>query len=136
MVDCVFCKIVNCEIPAENVYEDERVLAFMDIHPINPGHVLVISKAHYASLLVTPHELASYMLGIVQKVGGALIKGLQADGFNVGVNNGAAAGQVIGHTHYHVIPRFANDGLKHWPGKEYQEGQMQSVAVRVKKEMK
>ena len=135
-MDCVFCKIVKGEIPAEKLFEDDSVFVFMDIRPINPGHVLIVSKAHHETFVDTPKELACIMLAAAQKTGTALLKGLKCDGFNVGINNGAAAGQVIGHTHYHVIPRFANDGLKHWPGRDYQEGQMKVVAERIKQSLR
>ncbi len=136
-MDCIFCKIINKEIPAEQIiHEDEKTIVFLDIAPVHPGHLLVVSKQHYPTLLETPDDIACHMFKILKKVGKALMKAVNAEGINVGVNNGAAAGQVVNHTHYHVIPRFSGDGLKPWPHQQYKEGQMKSVAERILKEMK
>lgn len=131
-MDCVFCKIVKKEIPAEIVYEDAKTIAFLDISPVHPGHALVVSKTHHETLLETPDDVACHMLSVVKKIAVSVIKATNAQGVNVGVNNGSAAGQVIFHTHYHVIPRFDNDGLKLWPQQKYQEGQMQNIASRIR----
>lgn len=131
-MDCVFCKIVKKEIPAEIVYEDAKTIAFLDISPVHPGHTLVVSKTHHETLLETPDDVACHMLSVVKKIAVSVIKATNAQGVNVGVNNGSAAGQVIFHTHYHVIPRFDNDGLKLWPQQKYQEGQMQNIASRIR----
>ena len=130
--DCIFCKIIKAQIPSEKIYEDAHTLAFLDIAPVHPGHVLVVSKEHYETFLETPDEIACHMLSVVKKVAVAITKATNAEGINVGINNGAAAGQVIWHTHYHVIPRFTNDGLKSWPQQKYQEGQMQNIASRIR----
>ena len=131
-MECIFCKIINNESPAAKVYEDDEVLAFMDVNPVNKGHILVIPKKHYQSLVETPDEILRELWVAAKKVGLALKKAVGADGLNFGVNNGAAAGQVVFHTHIHVIPRFNGDGLKLWPSKQYQEDEMEKLAEKIK----
>lgn len=130
--NCIFCKIIKKQIPAEIIYEDNKTIAFLDIAPIHPGHALIISKEHHETFLQTPDELACHMLAVVKKIANAVIKATGAQGINIGINNGNAAGQIVMHTHYHVIPRFTNDGLKHWPQQAYKEGQMTTIAQRIK----
>ena len=113
MTDCLFCKIVAGEIPAIKVFENDRVLAFMDIGPIVKGHVLVIPKAHHNPLSQTPDDVLSQVIAAVRRVAQAQQDGLGADGVNIHQSNGAAAGQVVPHLHFHVIPRFKHDG-HHW----------------------
>ena len=132
--NCIFCKIVAGAIPSTRVYEDARVLAFMDIGPIVKGHVLVIPKEHHDPLTAVPPELLSDMMGVVQKVAAAQVAGLKADGVNVHQANGAAAGQVVPHVHIHVIPRFANDGHRwNWAAGKYASmEEMQGLAAKLK----
>ena len=136
MADCIFCKIINKEIPAETIYEDDTVLAFLDIGPVHPGHTLIVSKEHHKTLLETPVAIACSLTSAAKKIAPALIKATNAQGFNLALNNGAAAGQVIWHTHYHLIPRFDNDGLKLWPHQQYKEGQMKTVGERIRSALK
>ena len=133
MSDCVFCKIVQGELPSTKIYEDKDILAFLDINPINFGHVLVIPKKHFQDVTETPENSLFKMVSAAKKVGQALINGLGAEGFNIGANNGRAAGQLVFHTHFHVIPRTTGDGLKNWPDKQYREGEMEKVAEEIKK---
>ncbi len=118
MENCIFCKIVNKEIPAKVIYEDHDWLAFLDIKPINLGHTLLVPKQHYQNLYDTPNELLVKIGQLINKLARAIKQGVSADGINIGMNNERAAGQLVMHTHLHIIPRFADDGLKHWPGKE------------------
>ncbi len=113
MTDCIFCKIVAGDIPSTRVYEDDHVLAFMDIGPIVRGHVLVIPKAHHNPLSDTPDDLLARLIAVVRRIARAQQDGLGADGVNVHQANGSAAGQVVPHLHFHVIPRFASDA-HHW----------------------
>lgn len=114
MNDCIFCKIASKEIPADIFYEDENSIAFLDIKPINPGHALVIPKKHYADFFETPDEVLASISATAKRVGAVIKKIVNADAVNIGINNGAAAGQIIFHTHIHIIPRFENDGYKSW----------------------
>ena len=130
---CVFCQIVKGEIPCEKIYEDEKFLAFLDINPINKGHTLVIPKEHYQNLDSTPDYLVSGLAVLTKKLAQAVKKGVKADAFNLGLNNGRIAGQIIPHVHFHIIPRFKDDDLKPWPSKKYKEGEMEEVAQSIKK---
>jgi len=109
-MSCPFCRIVAGELPAEVVYEDEHVLAFLDIYPMNPGHTLVVPKSHVERLSDLPDELCGPLFAAARKVAVAAISALGASGANVGLNDGRAAGQAIPHLHIHVVPRFPGDG--------------------------
>lgn len=135
MDDCLFCKIANKEIPKDILYEDEMTVAFLDIHPNNPGHTLVIPKQHSANYIDTAPETLASMARNVQKIGSAIMKAVNAPGFNIAVNNGTVAGQVIHHLHWHIIPRFENDGYKMWPGKSYEEGEEEIVAGKIREQL-
>ena len=121
MNECVFCKIAQKEIPAGagKIYEDEKFIAFLDIKPNNPGHTLIIPKNHYENIYSLPDEIICNIGPIVKKIAVAVKRGINADGINIIMNNDGAAGQIVPHTHFHIIPRFADDGLRHWPGKPY-----------------
>jgi histidine triad (HIT) family protein len=112
MENCVFCKIVKGEIPATKLYEDEIALSFLDINPASKGHSLVIPKKHYPTMLDIPEMELAEIIKTVQRIGAAAMKATKADGFNIIQNNKEAAGQVVHHLHFHVVPRFKNDGLK------------------------
>jgi len=111
--DCIFCKIVAGRLPACKVYEDADTLAFMDIGPIVSGHTLVIPKIHVDPLTAAPAAVLQKLIIVVQRIARAQLKAFKADGVNVMQANGRAAGQVVPHLHFHVIPRFAADG-HHW----------------------
>lgn len=121
MEDCVFCKIVLGKIPCVKLFENESVLAFLDIMPASKGHLLVIPKKHHVTLLDSSHEELNEIMKVVQKVSAAAVKATKADGFNVLQSNHAVAGQVIPHLHFHVIPRHGNDGLHFQLGREKAE---------------
>ena len=135
-MSCIFCKIVAGELPADKIYEDEKSLVFLSIGPINKGHALVIPKEHYNDYLDTPDELLVHLTQVGKKVAQAVKQATGANGINFGVNNGVAAGQLIFHTHLHIIPRFNNDGLKSWPDKEYENDDEKSkFAEKIKREL-
>jgi len=129
---CVFCKIISGEIPAYKVFEDEKTLAFLDIKPVNPGHVLVIPKAHAQNLEeINPENLVA-LIQTVKRIGGLLKDKLQVEGYNIISNNDAIAGQVIPHLHFHIIPRRSGDGLPLWPGHDYQNGEAEQILEKLK----
>lgn len=135
MKDCLFCKIIAGEIPSERVYEDADTLAFLDIHPNNPGHSLVIPKRHSENLYdMDDHSLAAVMR-TAQKVAKAIRAAVAAEGINLAMNNESAAGQVIFHPHIHVIPRFKEDGYRHWPKKQYAEGEAAEIAAKIRAQL-
>lgn len=117
--DCIFCRIANGEIPCAKVFESETCLAFLDIAPVNPGHTLVLPKAHHVTLMDIPPALGADLMEALSKVAGAVKEATGADGINLMQNNFAAAGQVVPHAHFHIIPRFEGDGHELWPQKSY-----------------
>lgn len=131
MLDCIFCKIVAGEIPAHKVYEDDSVLVFLDIHPINPGHTLVIPKEHHNDLLDTPPELLAKLIQVIATIAPAAMSAVGAAAFNLGVNNGREAGQIVFHTHFHIMPRLASDGHKLWHGKELGQEELGKIAAEI-----
>jgi len=133
MSDCIFCKIVEGEIPSDKIYEDETFLAFLDIHPVNPGHTLVIPKKHYPDILDAPAPVLCDLLQVVKKVAAAVQKGTEVQGFNLGVNNGRVAGQIVPHLHFHIMPRREGDGYKLWQGRPYQAGEAADISEKIRK---
>ncbi len=117
-MDCIFCKIIDKEIPARIVYEDDKYLAFLDINPVNKGHTLVIPKDHVATYSELDNEQAADMAKKAHQLAPQIVQALGAKGFNLCLNNGSVAGQIIDHVHFHIIPRFGGDNLQLWPGKE------------------
>ncbi len=114
--DCIFCKIIAGDIPADKVYEDNDWLAVLDINPVNLGHTLLLPKAHHRNLFDLPAELLIKLGPVLQKLARAIKDGTKADGLNIGWNNEPAAGQLVFHSHVHLIPRFDGDGFIHWHG--------------------
>jgi histidine triad (HIT) family protein len=112
--NCIFCKIISKELPADIFYEDEHTVAFLDLHPNTKGHSLVVPKEHFPNIYETPSETLTHIMETAKKVSAHLKNKLGAEGVNVAQNNDSAAGQVIFHIHFHIIPRYPNDGLKHW----------------------
>jgi len=136
MKDCIFCKIVKKEIPSNIVYENDKVMAFLDANPTNPGHTLVVPKKHFPSLLETDDNAVKELFVAVKRVANAVKEAVGAQGINIGVNNDRAAGQIIFHTHVHVIPRFTGDGLQMWPQGKYQKGQAENIKKEITKHLK
>ncbi len=132
--NCIFCKIVAGEIPAAKVFEDADVLAFMDIGPIIKGHTLVIPKQHCDPITATPEPVLAKLMVVVKRIAAAQMSGLRAEGVNVLQANGAAAGQVVPHLHFHVIPRYATDGHRwNWAAKKYDDpAEMHKLAAEIK----
>jgi histidine triad (HIT) family protein len=106
---CVFCKIVSGEIPAYKVYEDKNYLAFLDRQPRNEGHVLIVPKNHSSDLLHASASDLQGLLPVVAKVAPAILSATNSPAFNIGINTGKESGQVVFHTHIHIIPRKSND---------------------------
>jgi len=132
MNDCIFCKIIEDKLPAYKVYEDEKFMAFLDIAPVNPGHTLVVPKKHFVSLSDVPKEYTADFMTVVKKVGDAVMEAVGVEGFNLGMNNGGVAGQIVPHVHMHIMPRVESDGLKLWPSKKYSPGEDKQVAQKIR----
>lgn len=109
-MNCLFCKIVKKEIPAQIVYEDEKTLGFLDLNPRAPGHTMVLPKNHAATIFDLEFSEIGLVFGGVKKTAELLKNAFQPDGFTIGINQGPAAGQVIEHLHIHIIPRYKDDG--------------------------
>ena len=105
-MNCIFCKIIEGTIPAATIFEDDRVIAFLDIAPFEKGHFLVLPKHHATLLTDLSEDLLTHTMLIVQKLAANLLKALPCEGFNVLQNNGTCASQTIPHVHLHIIPRF------------------------------
>ncbi len=133
MSECVFCKIVKGELPSWKVYEDEDVIAFLDINPAAPGHTLVVPKKHYRNILDAPEDVVAKVFVVAKKIANAVMKGLGAKGVNVLTNAESVAGQIVFHFHVHVIPRYKEDELKflYTPGK-YTEEEAQEIVKKIK----
>jgi histidine triad (HIT) family protein len=138
MEDCVFCKIVKGEIPCYKVYENEKLLAFMDIQPINPGHILIIPKKHTELISELEDELVGEIFKVAKKMSIALRKSeIKCEGINFQLADGESAGQEIPHVHVHVIPRYRNDGfgLKFPPYYENKPSrdELEEIAEKIRK---
>ena len=134
MDDCVFCKMVAGKIPVVKIYEDEAVLAFLDIGPVSDGHTLVIPKTHCAKADECAPEVLAKVGSSLGRIAEAVATAMDADGYNVLCNNGRAAGQVVDHLHFHIIPRKTGEGVfTQWPAYKYREGQIAEIAEKIHK---
>jgi len=133
--DCVFCQIIDGQQPASYVYEAENVVAFMDIDPVTPGHMLVIPRAHLPALEDLTDELASEMLSTARSLAAALRRtSLRCEGVNLFYADGEAAFQEVFHAHLHVIPRFTGDEFvinANW-GSEPPRAELEAIAELVR----
>ncbi len=129
---CVFCKIVAGEIPCHSTYEDDDVVAFLDIAPVSHGHTLVVPKKHFANMEEISEEELCKLIQAVKKVAQALKDGLGVAGYNVQLNNDPEAGQEVPHIHFHIVPRKEGDGLKLWKQQQYDKGEIEKVVDKIK----
>ena len=113
MTDCIFCKIIAGEIPSSKVYEDDQVVAFLDISQVTPGHTLVVPKQHFRNLLEMDADSTSQLFARVPDIARKVMKATGAKGMNILNNNEEIAGQTVFHTHVHLAPRYdETDGLQ------------------------
>lgn len=134
-MDCLFCKIIAKEIPSEVVYDDDKIIAFLDINPVQPGHTLVAPKEHFTDTRETPDHAVEELAVATKLVAQAIIDAQGNPGYNIEVNTGPVAGQVIPHTHWHIIPRSEDDGLTHWPGQQLSEDAMGAIADNIRSKL-
>ena len=132
MSDCLFCKIISGEIPSQKIYEDRSVLAFLDMNPCNPGHALVVPKRHCEKLLDASGEDLRSIISVIPRIAAAILKAFNYKAFNLGVNNGAIAGQVIPHLHFHIVPRKEGDGYELFRGVRAEPVALEDAAERIK----
>ncbi len=135
MENCIFCKIVAGKLPSDKVYEDDQFIAFQALTQSSEGHTLIIPKEHSEDVLSMDTALGPGCLDTIQKVGTAMMKGLPCDGFNVAINTKPAAGQVVFHTHIHLIPRRENDQRGDWPKVETSEEERTLFAEKIIREL-
>ncbi|MDO8481945.1 MAG: HIT family protein [bacterium] len=129
--DCIFCKIIKGELPSFKVYEDGETLAFLDIHPVNPGHTLVVPKQHSKNIFDARTEDWLAVTKVVRNLAHVIETAVAADGININMNNREHAGQVVEHLHVHIIPRFKGDGFKLWHQTPYKEGEADVVREKI-----
>ncbi len=121
----LFTRIIEEEIPSVRIFEDENCIAILDIAPVNKGHILVIARQEYETLIDCPDETLSHLIIIAKKLAARMKERLGCDGFNLMINNGAASGQEVPHLHIHLIPRYSGDGKTPRMTKErYEEDEM------------
>lgn len=123
--DCVFCKIVQGQLPAAKVLETTSALAFLDIQPLADGHLLLVPKEHYATLADIPPHVLAEVTAELPGLGRALLKAVDAPALTVAANNGREADQLVPHLHFHLIPRREGDGVV-----SYRSGGSQSDGER------
>ncbi len=135
--DCLFCKITRGEIPSSVLLETDDAVAFLDIHPVNKGHALLVPKTHHANLLELDGAHAAHLASLLPRLCRAIQAATGAEGFNVIVNNGRAAGQTVDHGHWHIIPRWSDDPVNWpWPHAEYLGDELEQMRVRIERELK
>lgn len=131
--NCVFCHIVSGKVPSRKVYEDEKVIAILDIHPANPGHIVLLPKEHYYIMPLVPEDYINHIFMIAKALSQAMLKALQIKGTNIFVQNGPVAGQESAHFMVHIIPRRTNDGLNlEWKPKEVPEDELSTLELQIK----
>ena len=131
MPDCIFCKIIRGELPSYKVYEDDKVMAFLDIRPVNAGHTLVAPKKHSQNVFdISPEDWVA-LTEVVRTLAIAIEKAVSADGVNIAMNNRESAGQLVPHTHVHIIPRFKDDGFKLMPQRQYDTGEADETLKKI-----
>ncbi len=109
---CIFCKIANGEIPAKRIYENDNFFSILDANPDIEGHSLIISKKHFKTVLDLPNSLGPELLDCIKETSLKLIDKYKAEGFNVVNNTFVAAGQIVEHVHFHILPRIKDDGFR------------------------
>lgn len=137
MENCIFCKIINGDIPSTVIYEDENVKVILDIAPAAKGHAILVLKEHAANIFELDAELAGKVFAVVPKVATAIKETLGCDGMNILQNNGVAAGQTVFHLHIHFIPRWEEDTIRiKWETGSYEDGEAPALAESIAKNIK
>ena len=136
MPDCLFCSIIAGTIPSEKIFEDGVAYAFLDIHPVNKGHVLVIPKVHAENIYTMTKQDFGALMERVHMLAPQVKAATGAEGINIIMNNDPVAGQVIFHAHIHILPRFHNDGFHHWRGEGYKDDELAEFGDTLRKQVK
>ena len=128
MGNCIFCRIIKGEIPAERIYEDETVLAFLDINPVNYGHALVIPKDHFETMEDVPENILSKVFSKSKNLMKRIKEAMKSDFVAL-----AVVGLDVPHFHVHLVPRYFNDGMANfWPTKKYKEGEIEEIGKKIR----
>jgi len=135
MTDCIFCKIISGDIPSNKVYEDEYTVAFLDANPNAPGHTLVVPKRHVVNIFDTDEETLSRTMAAIRKIAPAVRDGVDAHGVHVNSNHGTAAGQVVFHLHFHIIPRHERSEFSFWPKDERAAVDAKTIAEQIRSKL-
>lgn len=131
--NCIFCKLAAGDIPSTTLYEDEDFRVIMDIAPAVKGHAIVLPKQHMNDLLSVEEDTAKKALLVVSKVANAIKEALGCDGINILQNNGEAAGQTVFHLHFHILPRYEDDGFViPWKQLSYGDGEAEAIAGKIR----
>lgn len=131
--NCIFCKIVRGDIPCAKIFEDDKLISFLDIAPANKGHALIVTKNHYETLLDAPDEDLNDMMLKTKRIVRAMSSALGCDGFNILMNNKKVAGQLVLHSHIHIIPRFKGDGIDlNWMPNKYKGKEIDEFKEKIK----
>jgi len=134
MGECVFCKIVKGEVPCYKLLENDKVLGFLDTMPSAEGHSLVIPKKHFETVLEMDQETLEQVIVATQRVAKAIVKAVNADGFNIHQSNNRAAGQVVMHAHFHIFPRWQGDGFTiPWKHEKLEEKKAKELQNKINK---
>ena len=141
MTSCIFCKIIDGNVPSSKVYEDDICLAFMDIQPVNPGHVLIVPKVHFEDLADLPPDIGAHLFQVAQRIVVSLPKtDIKFEGVNLFLAHGEAAGQEVFHVHLHVIPRYQGDGFGFKFGPNYSNlpdrSELDAIASQIANQIK
>ncbi len=134
MEDCIFCKIISGKIPSAIIYEDSFVVGFLDIMPANKGHCLIVPRKHAETLVEMEDNDLSATIIAAKKIARALSLSFGNGSFNLVMNNGKEAGQIVNHAHIHIIPRFQKDRLRiKWSHLKYDDNEIKEYAEKIKK---
>ncbi len=131
---CIFCKIAKGKMPCYKVYEDKKFIAFLDINPVVKGHTLVIPKKHYENIFDCKDKVLEKMIKVIQKIAINYKEKLGCTGVNILNASGQSAEQSVYHIHFHIVPRFDEDGYKTWPNTGYQKEDLESLTNKLKLE--
>jgi len=131
---CLFCSIIAGEIPCHKVYEDESVIAFLDIGPVSTGHTLVIPKAHAENLEAGSAADAARLMSVIYTIAPSILKAVGADGYNLGMNHGECAGQDVMHTHLHIMPRTSS-APRSFTKTHPSQGELAATAEAIRREI-
>ena len=139
MDDCIFCKIISGEVPSSKVFEDEDIIAFLDIVPLGKGHTLVVPKKHCETIDDMPEEILAKIGPALKTLSRAVSAAVGATGINLILSNGKTAGQLVPHFHFHIVPRHEGDGLRfdtqrqEYAGDEMEQYRDKIIAARAAK---